>query len=96
MNECLTSTDESCDKIISETCDYLGTEIYTTPPGSTLDSNSCDELCIDYERLDCTYWVYNKTEKQCTIYDSKDSECSFISGPEQPSIATCASGKYFH
>jgi len=89
VNECLTSTDETCDKIITETCDYLGTKIYTTPPGSTLDSNSCDELCIDYERLDCTYWSFDKDEKQCTLYDSMESECSFLSGPELPSIESC-------
>jgi len=92
VNACLTSTDETCDKIISESCEYLGEEIYTTPPGSTLDSDSCDELCIDYERLDCSHWMYNKVEKQCTLYDSSDSDCSFISGPEQPSIESCIEG----
>ena len=71
----------------------MGNEIYTTPPGSTLDSNSCDELCIDYERLDCRYWRFNKDEKQCTLYDSKDSECSFVSGPELPSIESCIGNK---
>ena len=89
VNDCLTSTDETCDKIIQESCDYVGNEIYTTPPGSTLDSNSCDELCIDYERLDCSYWKFDKDEKQCTLYESKDSECTFVSGPESPSIESC-------
>ena len=89
VNDCLTSTDETCDKIIEETCEYRGNEIYTTPPGSTLDSNSCDELCIDYERLDCSYWLFDKDEKQCTLYDSIESECSFVSGPESPSIDSC-------
>jgi len=67
----------------------MGNEIYQTPPGSTLDSNSCDELCIDYERLQCSYWKYDKAEKQCTLYESKDNECSFLSGPELPSIESC-------
>ena len=89
VNVCLTSTDETCDKIIGESCDYLGNEIYKTPSGSTLDSNACDELCIDYERLDCRYWMFNKDEKQCTLYDSMNSDCSFLSGPEQPSIESC-------
>ena len=89
VNVCLTSTDETCDKIIEETCVYLGAEIYTTPPGSTLDSDACDELCIDYERLDCSYWMFNKEEKQCSLYESMDRDCSFVSGPELPSIESC-------
>ena len=94
VNDCLTSPDETCENMVGESCTLQGDAIHTTPSGSTLDANSCNELCILYERYNCTHWQFDKVEMQCSLYDSKDVDCSSISGPELPSIESCKSKIY--
>lgn len=74
---------------MEESCDFFGAEIYVAPPGSIADSNSCDELCADFERMGCTYWKFKKENNECFLYDSSERTCDIISGPEKPNLESC-------
>ena len=88
-DECLSSSGMTCNEIIRETCSYKGNVVHSTPEGSSPDVSHCSQLCISYEGDDCMYWKFDKNKMQCTLYDNKASDCSFVSGPKLPSIETC-------
>jgi len=89
VNECLSNTDNTCDKMIEETCQYSGNVIYDATPGTITDAADCGDLCIDFEQLECRYWKFDKNNETCTLYDSDDRSCNILSGPEEPSIESC-------
>ena len=98
-DECLSSTAKTCDGVLYESCSFTGDVVHSSPDGSTPDSNSCNQLCIEYEGpidgfFGCSYWKYDRNKKQCTLYDYMASDCKFISGPKLPSVESCA-GKHY-
>ena len=97
-DECLSSTAKTCDEVLYESCSFTGDVVHSSPEGSTPDSNSCNQLCIEYGGIidnffGCAYWKFDGNKKQCTLYDSTASDCKLISGPALPSVDACA-GKH--
>jgi len=91
VNECLSDKEPSCDWMIDEKCRYSGQIIYESTPGTITDATDCGDMCIIYEPLGCLYWVFNKKNETCSMYnsDNTDRVCSIVSGPQEPDIASC-------
>ena len=89
FNECLQPRLNKCDSFIEEDCQYLGTILLEPPPGTISDGLECQEMCKEYKDLGCKYWVYHRTEKSCTLYESDARKCSAKGGPFRPSISLC-------
>jgi len=94
INECLSNTENTCDKMIEETCQYSGKEIYSSTPGTITDATDCGDVCDDFEDLGCSYWKFDKANETCTLFDSDDRSCNILSGPEEPNIESCE-GEWF-
>ena len=80
--------------MIEEDCEYSGELIFKSPPGSIVSSRRCEELCLDFQFVNCMYWSYVGNQKTCYLYDSTERICQTIGGPESPAIEEC-SGRYF-
>ena len=89
FNECLQPRLNKCENYIEEDCQYLGTILLEPPPGTVSDGLECQEMCNEYKDLGCKYWVYHRTEKSCTLYESNARKCSAKGGPYLPSISLC-------
>ena len=89
FNECLQPRPNKCENFIEEDCQYLGTILLEPPPGTVSDGLECQEMCNEYKDLGCRYWVYHRTEKSCTLYESNARKCSAKGGPYLPSISLC-------
>ena len=75
--------------MIQEDCDYLGDQIFESPPGSIVSSRRCQKLCLDFQFQNCTYWSYIGNEKTCYLYNSDERSCRAIGGPETPALEEC-------
>ena len=83
----MSSSEETCDRIIEENCEYSGEVIYEAPPGSIRTPEYCQALCAEFAR--CVDWSYIGGSKICYLYDSDERMCQGLGGPQQPSITEC-------
>ena len=70
-------------------CAQLGELVYKSPDGSVRTKDACQDLCVDFEFLNCNYW--NFVDKTCYLYTSQDRNCQAIGGPQKPNITECMS-----
>jgi len=89
VESCLASSDETCDRIMEEKCEYLGEELFKSSPGSIVGSSHCHDFCAAYDN--CMYWYYVGDGKICYLYDSSDRVCQAIGGGQRPAIEQCMS-----
>ena len=74
-----------------EDCEYMGELVYISPPGSIRTKDKCEDLCMDFEFLNCNYWSFVKSSSTCYLYTSQDRNCQAIGGPQKPNITECMS-----
>jgi len=86
LANCLASSEETCDRIMEEGCEYLGEIIYEVPAGEAQSPEYCQELCPLFH---CTYWSYKGSSKVCKLYDSENRECQGLGGGQTPKIQAC-------
>ena len=77
------------ENFMKEDCQYLGTTLLEPPPGTVSDGLESLEMCNESKDLRCKYWVYYRTEKYCTLYESNATKCSAKGGPYLLSIILC-------
>ena len=91
VEDCIISLEPTCDMIMEEDCEYIGELVYTSPPGSIRTKDKCEDLCMDFEFLNCNYWSFVKSSSTCYLYTSQDRNCQAIGGPQRPNITECMS-----
>ena len=80
---------ENCNLLFQEDCIYEGSSFIVTPNGTIVDPKTCEELCFEYQDLDCEYWVYDSIEDGCKLFDSQERNCQTWAGPSTPSFSSC-------
>ena len=92
-SECLSIENEyDCDQFIDEECEYSGNTIIRTPAGTITNPDECQEICANNQEnvlTTCEYWIYDKTERVCTLLDSSNYTCKSESGQQAPYYDDC-------
>jgi len=84
---CLGTAINSCDGFLEEDCTYDMLNDYSTIPSRPVaEPQHCQEECQNLFPI-CRHWVYQN--KTCYLMKSGRRNCSVISGPKYPKIATC-------
>ena len=86
--QCLAQDSGSCDDLVQENCDLLGTVLWQS------DEVTHTYECQDYlQLLGPVYggevFSYSHTSHTCSILDTGARHCSAVSGPRQPSVEEC-------
>ena len=85
--------ENDCDQFIKEDCEYSGNTIIRTPAGLITNPDECQEICENNQDgvvTPCKYWIYDKTERVCTLLDSGSIlECNGESGQQAPLYDEC-------
>ena len=89
---CLGTAINSCDGFLEEDCTYDMLNDYSTIPSRPVaEPQHCQEECQNLFPI-CRHWVYQN--KTCYLMKSGRRNCSVISGPKYPKIATCPCKKF--
>ena len=87
---CLDSSSDSCSVITEEECDYNGKRIRNL---TTDDENHCQQQCKDNKMPDCGYWSFDRSHKNCILWELPTRQCLALGGPKEPPFLECF-GKY--
>ena len=87
---CLNSTSATCSSITEEDCDYKGKYINNV---TTQDENQCQQRCEDCSFPDCGYWSFDRSKKNCILWELPTRQCLALGGPKEPPFLQCI-GKY--
>ena len=92
LASCFGTALHSCDRFLEEDCTYdMLKDDSTIPSSPVADAAHCQEECQKLVPI-CRYWVYQNMT--CYLMKSGKRNCSVISGPKFPQIATCPSKKF--
>ena len=90
IDMCLNSTSATCSSITEEECDYKGKYINNV---TTQDENQCQQLCEECSLPDCEYWSFDRSNKNCILWELPTRQCLALGGPKEPQFLQCI-GKY--
>ncbi len=59
-----------------------------------LNETTCQKLCKDIYGFKCTYFVFDRRDKSCELFDQDNGQdyfgtCNRVGGTAEPSIADC-------
>lgn len=57
--------------------------------GTIADPRSCQELCATFKDIGCKYWIYDQTNRKCSLKKNDEKTCKTWAGPRNPSFENC-------
>ena len=57
--------------------------------GAIADPKSCQELCATFKDIGCKYWIYDQTNKKCSLKKKEEKTWTALAGPRNPSFDIC-------
>ena len=87
-SECLRQNSGSCDDLVQENCDLLGTVLWQSE-GVTHTYECQDYLGVLGPVYGGEVFSYSSLDHTCSILDTGARHCSAVSGPRQPSVEEC-------
>ena len=88
FSDCLCLESASCDDMVRENCDLLGSVLWQSE--AVRDAHECQEyLQLLGPVLGGSVFSYSHTSHTCTILDTGTRHCSKVSGPRQPRLEQC-------
>ena len=77
-----------CRDVTLDVCEYGDNGPFETSKG--LDEALCQQFCSDVYPGKCTFFIYDRQQKVCELFDSPQSDyqdsCQKISGPKTPDV----------